>query len=102
MEYESDGTPRDLWDNSPAWNAKPQPKFEPLTIESLKKAQAEKEVKTLTSMAERYKKAWNTVYSRLPEWRRKEVDEAMKSGKLPDKGWADDFSRQVAALAEKQ
>jgi len=55
----------------------------------------------LSSEAVRYQRAWKTVYRRLPDWRKKEIDTAMENGKLPDSGWSDDFARQVADLAEK-
>ncbi len=98
MDYESDGTPKDLWDNEQSWNSNSQ--TETLTINPINRTREKKKTKTLTDMAERYRKAWKTVYNRLPEWRRKEIDERIKNGTMGED--KTDFSRQVAALAEKQ
>lgn len=55
----------------------------------------------LSPMAEKYKKAWKKVYNKQAEWRRKEIDKQMESGKLSDKSYDTDFAQQVASLAEK-
>ena len=57
-------------------------------------------VKTVT-LAEKYKIAWKKVYFSLPDWRKKEIDKQMESGKLSDREWDTDFAQRVASLAEK-
>jgi desulfoferrodoxin (superoxide reductase-like protein) len=52
------------------------------------------------TMAERYAISWKNVYAKLTEWRQKEIDNQLKSGKLSDKDWDTDFVQQVIALAE--
>lgn len=73
----------------------PKKKPLPTTIEVIKTTKSA----TLT-IADRYKKAWEIVYKELPEWRQKEIDNQMKSGKLSDKQWDTDFVQQVTALAD--
>lgn len=78
--------------------------------EKLKKAMAKaaKSLKKLeslnpiveTPMAELYKKAWDVVYKKQQTWRQKEIDTTLKSGRLSDKEWDDDFVREVISLAE--
>lgn len=54
----------------------------------------------VVTMKERYEKAWEIVFKRLPEWRQKELTESKKDGTFGVKDWDTDFVRQVAALAE--
>lgn len=61
---------------------------------------AAKTIKPFISVADRYKTAWERVYCRLPKWRQNEIDIQMKSGKLSDNEWDNDFVRQVTALVE--
>lgn len=56
----------------------------------------------LSNMARRYEQAFKTVYNRLPEWRKKEVDNYTRGDTLPLLSHEKDFARQVAALAESQ
>lgn len=73
----------------------------PKDKEKLEKAIKEKKTVTVPlTMKERYERAWNKVYSKLPEWRKKEVDNQLKSGTLSNRDWDNDFVRQVTALAE--
>lgn len=61
-----------------------------------------KEVATPTmSEAEKYKKAWDTIYNGLKGWRKQEIDEQLKTGKLSDSRADTDFVQQVINLAEK-
>jgi hypothetical protein len=53
-----------------------------------------------TPMAELYKKAWSVVYKKQQTWRQKEIDTTLKSGRLSDREWDDDFVRAVIYLAE--
>lgn len=53
-----------------------------------------------TTMAELYKKAWDVVYKKQQGWRQKEIDTSLKSGRLSDREWDDDFVREVISLAE--
>jgi len=67
----------------------------------LEKAVKEKKKTTVDlSMVDRYANAWKRVYSKLPTWRQKEIDNQLKTGKLSNKQWDIDFVRQVIALAE--
>jgi hypothetical protein len=65
----------------------------------LEKAVKSKKTSTL-SMADQYVNAWKSVYSKLPNWRKKELDKQLECGRLSDKEWDNDFVRQVIALAE--
>jgi hypothetical protein len=69
------------------------------TVKTEDKKKPEKKPVEL-SMSERYKKSWEIVYKKQPEWRRKEIDIQLKSGKLSDKECDKDFIQQVASLAE--
>lgn len=52
------------------------------------------------STQERYKRAWKKTYNGLQAWRQKEIDTQLKTGKLSDKDWDNEFSQQVISLAE--
>ncbi len=52
------------------------------------------------STQERYKRAWAKAYSLQLDWRQKEIDTQLKTGKLSDKDWDNDFAQQVISLAE--
>jgi 6-pyruvoyl-tetrahydropterin synthase len=47
-----------------------------------------------------YKRAWKIVYDRLPKWRQNEIDNQLKTGRLSDKDWDNDFVRQITDVAE--
>ena len=47
-----------------------------------------------------YRNAWGVVYGKLDRWRQKEIDTTLKSGKLSDRDWDDDFVKRVIELAE--
>lgn len=51
-------------------------------------------------MAEKYAAAWKGLYEKLPVWRKKEIDNQLKTGTLSDKDWDNDFVQQITALAE--
>ena len=55
---------------------------------------------TALTMADRYKQAWGTAYKKQSEFRRKEIDNQLKTGKLTDSSWDTDFAQQVISLAE--
>ena len=67
----------------------------------LEKSVKEKKNSTVNlSMAVRYENAWKRLYSKLPKWRQNEIDNQLKTGRLSNKDWDNDFVRQVTALAE--
>lgn len=106
----------DPWDNSQFYNlTPPQKKDEPESLLA-KQAGKMKSVKSPSplssttekkneknkppSMAEKYSDAFMKVYLSKQEWRRKEIDRSLKSGKLSDERWDDDFVKEVIQLAE--
>ena len=54
----------------------------------------------ITDMATRYKLAWKKTYGKQQGWRQKEIDTTLKSGRLSDRDWDNDFVQQVVSLAE--
>lgn len=79
-----------------AFSAKDKAKLE----KAVKEGKTKKIGSVPISMAERYVMAWRNVYAKLPKWRKNEFDNQLKSGRLSDKEWDNDFVRQVVALAE--
>jgi hypothetical protein len=68
--------------------------------EKLAKAISEKPVVVPLTMAQRYKKAQEIVFKQQSAFRQKEIDNQLKSGKLSDKDWDDEFAKAIVALAE--
>lgn len=64
-----------------------------------KKPESKKPVSGL-SMADKYSAAWVATYLKKPKWRQKEIDTTLKSGKLSDESWDNDFVQEVIRLAE--
>ncbi len=62
---------------------------------------AKVEVKPMT-MAEKYKNAWDVVYGKQTEFRRNEIDRAVKDGTFGVKSWDKDFILQIASFAESE
>ena len=101
---------KDLWDqynkSSNAKNPLPKMVMAKKAEEELRKflnkiPYAEKSVNQTVdvNLADKYRKAWKTVNNRLPEWRRKEIDERLKNGTMVED--KTDFARKVASLAEQ-
>ena len=65
-----------------------------------KKIESEPPKNKPLSMADKYSAAFMKVYLSKQEWRRKEIDRSLKSGKLSDERWDTDFVREVIQLAE--
>lgn len=94
-------TPDDVteFESSMARNAKVLP---PKDKVKLDKAASDKKLEKVAglTMAGKYERAWKSLYSKLPGWRKNEFDNQLKTGRLSDKEWDNDFVRQVVALAE--
>lgn len=94
-------TPDDVteFESSMAKNAKVLPLKDKVKLD---KAVANKKLGKVSglTMADQYERSWKSVYSKLPKWRQNEIDNQLKSGRLSDKEWDNDFVRQVVALAE--
>jgi len=55
-------------------------------------------VKSISLMADRYKKAYTIVYNKKEQWRKEEIDKARNDGKMSR--WDLDFVQQIICLAE--
>lgn len=94
-------TPDDVteFESSIARSAKSIPLKDKIKLD---KAVADKKLEETSrlSMSDRYEKAWESIYNKLPSWRKNEIDKQLKTGTLSNKHWDKDFVQQVTALAE--